>query len=823
MLLAAGSAAPLQPFAAVAKGARILTRNVLSCVRNAPSWSTFSVQKRMPLRDADAVCPDTISGMIRDLGTALERADGYRATSLALIAHRAHAPVLDAAALVALRKACKAEINAQSAGRLPEIQRMRLQALDDHARLGLQPVRIAQSQRRWCARLKHMSAPGAHRGTFFGCSAHAGAGLTLAGAGATAGLSFGAQAGSKSTCFETLEYVRGRQRLISAEVSADGQLAPGLAAGAGLTASVDHTRYDAAASVDDYAAFRARRAVATPLRSRLGHRLLTIVSLGRATPRDRVAHAARAALRWAPLMPTLVSCGGGDDRACSAALTQEALLPSPAPLLDIGVRTRTISLQAAANAAIAHAGVSAGRSRLRVDIDLPLWLADLDLDEPQRDALAWELRERITAGLGTHAERFSALHADDADPAAAREEALQRLHTEFQCLQSLLLERQRGIDKRQIKRVLARTCETWNCRTPQRALTRMLELANWLWLVMPADQRNAARALISTLRASPVLRQDAASLRPLYVHQTLQQFIRSDTLLVKGGTSQAADSVGATDVSIRISRSHQRNYNALRDGTYVEADITLTGSTSTDAILTLLQQRLPDAGWAADTTHELRRVLNDAGALSLAGTAAVTVGVRFFRPSFQDDVRFPAAARGLHMQQITVRGASTFKVGGRVPVVGIPLSALGLAARLQHERHTVLRADIFCGATLTASLLRYQCLIGQRMAPAQAWQKMLDDHGSSLADLAHRIAEKSSSARAEACHWLLPPAPAAGHDADGLITAAGVLQPRLPGLHALFDALLPPLAEAQRQSPLCHPVALAATQRRNTRPWRVKW
>ncbi len=817
MLLAAGSAAPLQTFAAVAKGARILTRSVLSCVRNAPSWSTSSLPKPMPFREADAVCPDTISGMIRGLGAALERADAHRATSLALIAHRARAPVLDAAALVALRKACKAEINAQNDGRMPEIQRMRLQALHDHARLGLQPVRIAQSHRRWCARLKPMSAPGAQRSTSFGCSARAGAGLTMAGTGATAGLSFGAQTGSKSSCFETLEYARGRQQLISAEVSADAQLAPGLAASVGLTASVDCTRYDGAASIHDYAAYRARRSVATPWRSRMGHRLLSIVSLGRATPRDRVAHAARAALRWTPLMPSLVSCGGGDDGARAVALTQDALVPSPAPLLDVGVRTRTISFQAAAVATVANTGVSAARSRLRVDIDVPLWLADLDLDDPQRGALAWQLRERITAGLGTHAERFSALHADDTNAGAARNQALQRVQTEFHCLQSLLLEQQRGIDKRQLKHVLARTCADWNCRTPQQALARMLELANWLWLVMPADQRSAAQALASTLRASPVLRQDAASLRPLYAHQALQQFIRTDTMTVKGGTSQATGGVAATDVTISISRSHQRNYNALRDGTYVEANITLTGATSTDAILTLLQQRLPDAGWAADTTRELRRVLGDAGALSLAGTTAVTVGVRFFRPSFQDDVRFPAAARGLHMQQITVRGASTFSVGGRLPIAGIPLAALGLGARLQHARHTALHADVFCGATLTASLLRYQCLIGQRMAPAQAWQKMLDDHGSSLVGLAHRMAEKSSSARAEAHHWLPRPALAAGHDADGLIAAAGVLAPRLRGLHALFDALLPPLAEAQRLSPLCHPIALGGTQLRSTR------
>lgn len=816
MLLAAGSAATLQTFNAVAKGARILTRSVLSCVRNAPSWSTPSLRKPTPFPDADAVCPDTIGGMIRDLGAALERADAHRATSLALIAHRARAPVLDAAALVALRKACKAEIEAQSGGRMLEIQRMRLQALHDHARLGLQPVRIAQSHRRWCARLKPMSAPGAQRSTSFGCSARAGVGLTMAGTGATAGLSVGAQSGSKSSCFETLEYARGRHHVISAEVSADAQLAPGTAAGAGLTASVEYTRYDGAASIHDYAAFRARRSVATPRRSRAAQRLLSVVSLGRATPHDRVAHAARAALRWAPLMPTLVSCGG-DNSPPFAALTQDALVPSPAPLLDVGIRARTISMQAAADATVANAGISAARSRLRVDIDVPLWLCDLDLDPVQRGALAWQLRERITAGLGSQAKRFSALQVDDAHAGAAREEALQRVQMEFQCLQSLLLEQQRGIDKRQLKHVLARTCADWNCRTPQQALVRMLELVNWLWLVMPADQRSAAQALAATVRDSPVLRQDAASLRPLYAHQALQQFIRTDTMAVHGGAARPMAGAGTTDVTISVSRSHQRNYNALRDGRYVEARITLTGATSTDTILTLLQQRLPDASLAADARHELKRVLGDAGALSLAGTTAVTVGVRFFRPSFQDDVRFPAAARGLHLQQITVRGASTFSVDGRLPITGVPLASLGLGARLQHARHTALHADVFCSATLTASLLRYQCLIGQRMAPAQAWKKMLDAHGSSLTRLARRMADKTSSARAEAHHWLPLPPMAAGHDADGLITTAGTLEPGLTGLHALFDALLPPLAEAQRLSPLCHPIALGGTQLRSTR------
>jgi len=772
--------------------------------------------KPTPLPEADAVCPDSIGATIRDLGAALERADAHRATSLAIIAHRARAPVLDAAALVALRKACKAEIEAQNDRRMPEIQRMRLQALHDHARFGLQPVRIAQSHQRWCARLEPMTAPGAQRSTSFGCSARAGVGLTLAGTGATAGLSLGAQSGSKSSCFETLEYARGRQHLISAEISADAQVAPGLAAGAGMTASVDYTRYDGAASIHDYAAFRARRSVATPWRSRMGHRLLSIVSLGRATPRDRVAYAARAALRWAPLMPTLVS-SGDDKGAPPAALAGAALVPSPAPLLDVGIRTRTIAMQAAADATVANAGISVARSRLRVDIDVPLWLAEMDLDDPQRGALAWQLRQRITAGIGAHAGRFTALQADDTHAVATQEEALQRVQTEFLCLQSLLLEQQRGIDKRQLKHVLARTCADWNCRTPQQALARMLDLVNWLWLVMPADRRSAAQALAATLRDSPVLRQDAPSLRPLYAHQALQQFIRTDTMTINGGTSQMTGGAGAADVTISISRSHQRNYNALRDGRYVEANITLTGATSTDAILTLLQEQLPDASLAADTTGELKRVLEGAGALSLAGTTAVTVGVRFFRPSFQDDVHFPTAARGLHMQQITVRGASTFSVGGRLPIAGIPLASLGLGARLQHARHTALHADIFCSGTLTASLLRYQCLISQQMAPAQAWQKMLDDHGSSVARLANRMGDTTSSARAEARHWLPPPPMAAGQDTDDLLDAAGRREPGLTGLHALFDALLPPLAQAQRRSPLCHPVALGGTQLRSTR------
>ena len=755
-------------------------------------------------------------------------------TALASNAFPASSPharpcTFDAASLGALRKACKAEQKRVTGTPGTLLRALQLQALSDHARLGLRQVQVAARAQHLRDRAHTFVRPGARAGNAVAVSLGVEVGLPGA---VSLGTRFNAGTGGIRTCFETLEYAEGSENSagVSAHVNAG---VPGIGLGLSAQAAFGATRthYDGALTPEEFAQVRARECVAAPLHARWLQRLRSVINPARRCPVDRIAEAARAARRWEPLMLALLG-DSGTGASVMSRLPNEAMLPAPAPMLDVWIKGKTAQLSANARLAAFDAGVQYGRARQAVALEVPCWLPTTRLDEEERSALELSLRQKLEADLGGTAWFANVLSLDPGD-IALRLHWLEQLRAEFDHLRQLRTSAELGTDRKTAREVLARFCAQWNGGNLQTTLQRMLELVHWFALSTAGNGQascpvgEAAAALAEDIRSSPALRQDVSALRK--VHACIHMYQHFRTHLAQA--SVAAELPGITPgAAIQLAHTRQHNYNPLRAGDYVEASLSLSGAVEATALWRTLQQRVP----ALAETHmpgDLGILLHEAIENGFSAGATATVTLRFFKADFQDETDFDAASRGMHLQQVTFRSAVSFGADATVPLPVAGPAALTAGVSVLHQRARPLREDVFCSGTLTALLLRYQSLLGQGLAPETAWQSMRERHAGSLERLADALASPKGTARAEATYWLgkacrnpaeVPWTSLAFTPADPLrpaphAAARQACDPAVSGhgpspLQALLDDVLRGVDAVQKRSPMRSPLQLHGAQ-----------
>lgn len=719
--------------------------------RGRRSYSPAAAALRLPravhnLSVGPPVLRPACRGPLRDTISALA-AQAFVASS-----PNARPCCFDAEGLRALRRACREEQKGADGAAATPLRMLRLQALSDHARLGLRHVQVAAEEQRLLERARDIVRPGARSASAVALSLGLEAGLP----GAVAlGTTVSAGTGRPRSCFETLEYAEGSEQ--SASVSAHvrgGVPALGLGLSARAAFGISRTHYDGAVTPEEFARVRARERVAAPLRARLLQRLRSVVNAERRAPVDRIAEAARAVVHWEDLMPALLGKAPA-DAARGGGLPREALLRAPAPLLDVWIDGTTRQLSAGAGLGAFNAGVQYARTRQAVGLEVPCWLPATRLDEEERVALECSLRERLHAGL--HGQTWSAavLACDTADR-DARVDAVQQLRVQFQHLQKLRTAAELGPDPGHALKTLKRFCRQWNARDLQTTLRRLLDLVHWLALSTDAADpaqcpvREAAAALASDIHSSPALRQDARALRKAHACIHMYQHFATRLVQVDLGASLAGITPGA---ALQLAHTRQRNYNPLRAGEYIEASISLSAAVEATALWHTLQQRIPALA-GSDMPGDFGFLLREAIADEFSAGATATLALRFFKADFQHESGFAAAARGMHLQQVTCRSAASVGLAATVPLAAAGLPGATAGVSFVHQRARPLREDVFCSTTMTALVLRYHSLLGQGHAPAVAWQTMLDNHAGSVQRLAEALASPTSNARAEATFWL---------------------------------------------------------------------
>lgn len=735
----------------------------------------------------------------------------------------AGADALGEADLRRLRDACRRRLDTAGAP-AQGLGRIRLEALHDYSIAGRRQLRLARLQQEREQRLLPMAAPGAQRTTSAALQVGIGAGLPFA---ARASLDLGVGTRRTGMCFETLEYAEG------CSVTCDATASAGLDAGidqvavhAGATAaiSLEKAHYRGAASPRAFAHHQARLIATAPWYRRLWRRLTDAARPPHAYASlraDRHADALRTAMRWDPLLPALL--GPAQEAAGQAPAAVDWQDPLE-PLLEARLSSKTVQLAAHAGACQLAAAAAATRTWLEAELQVPVWLPDACLEPRERQALAASLGERILqwsdpAAAPAPMLATAMLHNPDEPGFAQHPLLVERLHAEWRNLQCLLVRRDEDSLRAPLRAALASVCADWRCRSAQDVLGRMLQLCHWLQLsaphtagpglsAPPSPLAAQARALANEIIASPVMCHDRRWIRSLHATRQLRQRFRRD-----GATLEAAAELpGAAAIAgIAVARSDQRNYNALRDGQVVEVTLALRCATDPAVIAQLLHRLVPEAGPMPALDVPLPSGPVAAGLLQ--ADAGVELAFRFFRPTFQEAPDFPEHARGYHLQQLRVTRAVQAATGGHLYVPAAPLVDAGVGLAWAHARSTPLQPDTFYSGTLTATLLRYQSLRGQGQDRQHAWRCMLQSHPDSLRRLDMALRRAGSSAAAEALHWLgagtddpMPPAWTAYLDQSAAPLAA---------LCDLFEALLVPLAGAQRRSPLCSSLRLptAATAR----------
>lgn len=767
----------------------------------------------------------TCHGPLRDTITALA------AMAFPPSSPNARPCAFDAASLRALRHACEALLESPKAP-ATELQKRRLQALSDHARLGLRQVQVAMREQQLRERARGIDRPGARSGTAMAFSLGMEAGLP----GAVAlGTTLSVGTGGLRSCFETLEYAEGSEHraAVSAHIGA-GVPAIGLGLSARAAFGASRTHYDGAVTADEFAQVRARERVAAPLRARLLQRLRGVFNPQRREPVDRIAKAARAVVRWEALMPALL----GNDALHAGAtrnLPNQALLPAPTPMLDVWIDGTTRQFSAGARFAGFDAGVQYARTRQAVGLEVPCWLPSTPLDEEQRVALERSLHEKLQAELLGKRSLSEVLSLPPSTTATPRE-MLQQVRHQFDHLQQLRITAELGPGqaRAQAKKICQAMCAQWNARDLQATLARMLELVHWIALgTETADPaqcpvRKQAAALADDIRSSPAMRQDAQALRR--THACIHMYQHFDTRLVQVDLGAALPGI-MPGASLQVAHTRQHNYNPLRTGHYIEASLSLSAPVEASALWQTLQQRIPPLA-GSHMPGDFGVLLHEAIADEFSAGATATLTLRFFKPAFQDESGFDAAAAGMHLQQVTCRSTASLGLSATLPLRGTGLAGATAGASIVHERARPLREDVFCSGTLTALLLRYQSLLGQGLAPAAAWRVMLDNHAGSLRRLAEALAAPRGTARAEAEYWLdktgrdpadvdwtslgytpvdrTPPERwrARRSSAESLPAEPAASEPAPPPLQVLLDSVLLGVNAAQKRSSMRSPLQL---------------
>ncbi len=687
-------------------------------------------------------------------------------------------------------------------------------------------TRAAKAERLLAARIAHHAGqqavnnmPGALRET--GGGGTLGVGVGLPGAidvGVRAGL---ARAVSTAT-FDDLAVARFDTVTLSMDASAEAGLPEEVGAHATLGGRISWGQGRIADKMPDHVLELARASVARRLGGSWPLRTLKRVFNA---DRDRYAERVSRAQAWQPRLPMLL--GQRDGEAAPAF--------HPAPPAAIEATMKSVNLHLGGGVRCGPGGVNASGSREKIDvhIDLPVRLTERGADATRAlPHIRRALDARLAPMLERRALRSPTLQRVDAlwrTPAnlhclADRRVAVAHLAAEFNQLEGLA---RLQLDAPRLAELpLASLARDW-CTGPatvEQVMIRMLDTLGWLQATpRPPSNRLAGMPLQtpSHLDTWTTLQTEVDVLATRIhdsrfphnrrtVHQgthafaEMRQHIRTRRGTLEGTAQWTGLGAGAR---ASVARQQRADSDPLRDGDYVDVTFATDLTPGLGALLVQAQRVLGEAGGELPMA-EVEQVLTTL-APSFPSTAHAQCVLRFFRPRFQDDPRFPARARGTHLQAVRLAVGSTMRANLAVPVPLLPgtTAKLGLQA---HHTEMVPQHEYFCNGTLTGTLLRYNSLRTRDTDAGTTWTEMEALHGPDLDRLAAALARPDSVPADEARFWLQrhPDAASPSRTSGPLkrLTALslrpGDAQYRRKALHALFVTLGEATSSAKRASPL---------------------
>ncbi len=771
----------------------------------------------MPSASAPTADPDTAIDMLAaqlhallDTLMPLEQC-GFRQAVRTLDASRAD--TLTRPGLVALLRALKALPAAEG---LPRQQILRA-ALRDVARAAeaelLLQAQIARHGRRQLAN----ALPGSQTATDTRASVGATFGLPAALA-----VEVAAGVGTETSVAtgEDLTVATLRARTVRGDATLQAGVAPGIGVGAEASGYYSHGHADIASSMRTHVLALAHASVARQLG---GNRLKRAVGHLFGPRRDRYAERASRALAWQPRLQMLQMLPDSNGGVAPLSFTARAGTPIQAAVTTVGG-----SLAANAAVGVGRLTLSAALTRATFVAALPARLTERDdagAAPTGRAEIRAALEHRIAPLLddprlrSPTLQQVRALRAaagGEAD-SAARLAAVEQLRSEFDHLEALVTHNLTTPE--QATPVLASLCRDWGGAAPacEPVMIRMLDTLAWLQAAPRPPQEHAPH-----LARWSALQEEVATLGNR-IHDTQLPHDRRRVHLATHGfremtqrvttqrgtlaLSAAAMSVGAA-ASVSVARHVREDPDPLRAGTYVEVSLRLDATASVDAILADVRRHWPQA-WEALPAQQVEDVLSTVSP-ALAATANAHCLVRLFRPDFQRDAAFPAAAHGLHLQAVRLSTGTTRAFGAKVPLPLFP--AMSPTLGVSHRRtgqHT--RAERLCENTLTGTLLRYQSLCTKVRSNADTWAVLLQSHGADLERLSRSLARPDSVAAREARYWLQRGD--VGPDALDAVGQAGDVDARNARLFELFEALGTGTAQHKAASPLLAALALPAAAR----------
>ena len=233
------------------------------------------------------------------------------------------------------------------------------------------------------------------------------------------------------------------------------------------------------------------------------------------------------------------------------------------------------------------------------------------------------------------------------------------------------------------------------------------------------------------------------------VTDQLTQSIRSKTVSLNIGVGQDFGQVGVSGSLTHIERDDP---NPLREGEYIDLELAFSATADPAALLASvlgsLEEKI-DSRMFSDVSTFL-------GMHSTALSAGMRVQMRFYKPSYQDDLVFPEDAEGYRFQTARFFRDINGSLGGSasLPVLGAVTANVGLQV---HRGSSTYLREIFGGNTLTGPLLRYMRLRSFPDADA-CWQAFCIEQENSLVDLMKGLGNPQSEVAKEALYWseLLP-------------------------------------------------------------------
>jgi hypothetical protein len=653
-------------------------------------------------------------------------------------------------ALATLLRALKA---APATPDLPPRQQMLRAALRDVARAADAELLLQEQIARHGRRQQANALPGSQTSTTTGGSVGAAFGLP---ASCTAEVAIAAEAQTSTATGEDLTVATLHTRTVRGDASLQAGLPAGVGVGGAASGYYSHGHADITASMRTHVRALAHASVARRLG---GNRLTRSLRQLFGTQRDRYAERASRALAWQPRLQMLQVLPAHGGPAAPVPFATPNGTPIQATVSSVGG-----SLAANVGVGVGRLTLSGALARSTFVAALPTRLTALDDSGAARGgtaAVRAALAHRIAPLLDDARLRSPTLQqvralraaADGDADAVARLAAVDQLRSEFDHLEALV--RHGLVAPHQSAPVLASLCRDWGSATAacEPVMIAMLDTLAWLQASpRPAQEDTTGRGDWSAL-------QEAAATLGNRIHDTQLPHDRRRVHLATHGfremtqrvtTQRGTLAVSATAMpaglaaTVSVARHVREDPDPVRAGTYLELTLRLDATMAIDALLADVQRHWPQ-GWEAWPAREVEEVLS---ALSPTLGSGVQCLVRLFKPAFQRDPSFPAAARGTHLQAVRLATATTRAFGVTLPLPLFPGVATPLGVRQQRAtQHT--RVERLCERTLTGTLLRYQSLCTTVRSNADTWAVLVASHGADLDRLCRALAQPDRCLRAK--------------------------------------------------------------------------